>query len=682
MQHLDQFISRLLDGLASRFGVTVLATIFALISASSILYVARSTDLLGEARKIIDGPSIRNGAITVSDLYRVTSIANRAAAEGALNDDLRSEFEVALDILYVRADTLQGIMEQNDVPEEGLRALSSLWNVIDLADAALGAGVDDTADFARDLDEAAADAHAHLIRYLEDKHNDQAAAFAGTAGSLGEMARRHSTFIALNLLVAVTALCLLRREVIARRLRSAAEGRVAHLAYHDSLTGLHNRAWFTDRLEELFDRSEGLRQIGQGRRWSLVYLDLDDFKQINDLHGHQAGDAVLCRVSEGVRRIAEEHGGCAARLAGDEFALLLPLSHHRALERFAAKLIPQATVPIEHSGSRILPRLSIGIASAAKLAETEVVSSASLSRAADFALYCAKEEPGRGKMRQFDDDMALRLSQRRARLDALEQAILNENLEVWLQPKIVLATGAHVGFEALVRWRHEGDLIMPMEFITLAEESGLIIEIDRFMLRAATRAVAEWNARHGKDVSVSINLSGRHISSPDLESHVAAAIEASGLRPEQLTLELTESVEVRDWSAVSKKLNRLRELGCRLSLDDFGTGYSSLGYLRQMPTDELKLDKSFVTDLETSAVAREIVASVVDIARTLDLGVVIEGIETLAQAQIAEELGCAVGQGYFFGRPAPAGRCLPPGIPDDQITNPSTKSLPRLCRQN
>ena len=284
-------------------------------------------------------------------------------------------------------------------------------------------------------------------------------------------------------------------------------------------------------------------------------------------------------------------------------------------------------------------------------------------------------------MRQFDDEMARRMSQRRARLDALEQAILNENLEVWLQPKIVLSTGAHVGFEALVRWRHDGDLIMPMEFISLAEESGLIIEIDRFMLRAATRAVAEWNARHGKDVSVSINLSGRHISSPDLEAHVASAIAMSGLRPDQVTLELTESVEVRDWGAVSKKLDRLRALGCRLSLDDFGTGYSSLGYLRQMPADELKLDKSFVTDLETSAAAREIVASVVDIARTLDLGVVVEGIENLAQARIAEDLGCTVAQGYLFGRPAPAARCAPPGIPSDQLLELSPSHRPALQRQ-
>lgn len=681
-RHGDRMISRLLDGLASRFGVTILASFFAVISATSLLYVARSTALLDHAQRIIDGPSIRNGAISVSDLYRVTSIANRAAAQGSLDGELLREFEIALDILFVRTDTLQGIMLQNAIPEDGQRALSWLWEVIELADAGLADGIDDPVVFARRLDDKATEAHSHLIRYLEGKHVDQAEAFAGTAGSLADMARRHSTFIALNLVVAITALILLRREVIARRLRSAAEGRVAYLAYHDSLTGLHNRAWFTDRIGELFDQSEGHRHASRGRRWSLLFLDLDDFKQINDLHGHQAGDNVLCRVATIIRRISEEHVGWAARLAGDEFAILLPLSHHREIERFSEKLISQVTAPIDHSASRIMPRLSIGVVSAAKLAETETVTSTSLSRAADFALYCAKEETGHGKMCQFDDEMSRRMSQRRARLDALEQAILNENLEVWLQPKIVLSTGAHIGFEALVRWRHDGDLIMPMEFISLAEESGLIIEIDRFMLRAATQAVAEWNARHGKDVSVSINLSGRHISSPDLESHVAAAIGASGLRPDQITLELTESVEVRDWGAVSKKLERLRGLGCRLSLDDFGTGYSSLGYLRQMPADELKLDKSFVTDLETSAAAREIVASVVDIARTLDLGVVIEGIENIEQDRIAEDLGCTVAQGYFFGRPAPASRCDPPGLPSEHAFDAPTAQRPVLRRQS
>lgn len=678
MQHLDTVISRLLDGLASRIGVTALASFFVLLSVTSIFYVGRTTALLEEAQRIIDGPSIRNGAISISDLYRVTSIANRAAAEGGFDPASRREFEVALDILYVRSDTLQRIMSENVIPAEGRRAMARLWDVIALADEGLATEVIDAATFAIRLDEAAADAHAHLIRYLEDKHNDQAAAFAGTASSLGELARRHSIFVVLNLLVAVTALCLLRREVVARRMRGAAESRVAYLAYHDSLTGLHNRAWFSERLEELFDASEAGQR--RGDRWSLIYLDLDDFKQINDLHGHQAGDAVLCRVSDVVKRISSEHGGHAARLAGDEFALLVPLSHRRALDRFCAKLISEATAPVDHCGNRIAPRLSIGVATAVKLAETEAVDTTSLSRAADFALYAAKEALGQSSMRLFDDELALKLRQRRARLDALEQAIRDENLEVWLQPKFVLSTGAHIGFEALVRWRHEGDLIMPMEFITLAEESGLIIEIDRFMLRSATRAVAEWNARHGKDVSVSVNLSGRHVASPDLENQVADAIAASGLRPDQVTLELTESVEVRDWASVSAKLDRLRALGCRLSLDDFGTGYSSLGYLRQMPADELKLDKSFTTDLEISAAAREIVSSVVDIARTLELCVVIEGIETAEQARIAEDLGCAIGQGYHFGRPAPAEKCVPPGIPADMIIPEGGTPLPTLRR--
>lgn len=677
MQRLDASISRLLDGLASKLGVTLLASFFVFLSATSIVYVARSNNLLADAQEIVDGPSIRNGAVTVSDLYRVTSVVNGAAVAGGFDDESREEFEVALDILFVRTETLDRIMRNNDIPAEGHRAIALLWEFIAAADAGLSDGVTDPRSFALRLEAIASEAHANLIRYLENKHVEQAAAFAGTAGSLGELARRHKVFVALNLAVALTALCLLRREVIARRLRGAAEKRVSYLAFHDSLTGLHNRAWFTDRLEDLFDGLDASGTNARARRWSLLYVDLDGFKQINDVHGHQAGDAVLCHVSEVIRRFSDEHGGCAARLAGDEFALLLPLSQHRALERFAGRLLPDATAAIDHSGSRILPRMSIGAAAAATLAKSEPVSSASLSRAADFALYAAKEESGHGKLRIFDDEMARRLSQRRARLDALEEAVLNDALEVWLQPKIALATGAHVGFEALVRWRHKGDLIMPFEFIALAEQSGLIIEIDRFMLRAATRAVAEWNARHKADVTVSVNLSGRHISSPDLESHVSAAISASGLRPDQLTLELTESVEVRDWDSVAAKLDSLRALGCKLSLDDFGTGYSSLGYLRQMPADELKLDKSFVTDLETSPEAREIVSSVVDIARTLDLAVVIEGIETLSQARIAEDLGCMVGQGYFFGRPAPAESCSPPVLPSDWFTS-SHALRPRL----
>jgi EAL domain-containing protein (putative c-di-GMP-specific phosphodiesterase class I) len=281
-----------------------------------------------------------------------------------------------------------------------------------------------------------------------------------------------------------------------------------------------------------------------------------------------------------------------------------------------------------------------------------------MTRAADFALYAAKAAPGRGNQRLFDAALAAEIAERGARLTALERAVAEGALEVWLQPKVRLATGATTGFEALVRWRRGGEVVPPAEFVSLAEESGLIVDIDLFVLQAATRRVAERNRAQGARLGLSVNLSTQHMASRRIVDEVARALDASGLPPDLLTLELTESMAVRDWVHVLETVDRLKALGCRISLDDFGTGYSSLGYLRRLPADELKLDKSFVAELDRSDQARWIVDGVVDIARSLRMRVVIEGIETPAQAEIAADLGCEIGQGFLFGRPRPAEEAL------------------------
>ena len=655
---LDGAIKRILDLLASRLvlGILVAGVIGqALIGMS---YVGRATSLLEEAQAIIEGPSIRNGAISASDLYRVTSISNEAAAQGGFDEDRLARFGVAVDILYVRTDTLRTELLPEQISDDGIEAIDLLFDVVEQSDLALQGEVEDIQTFAAELSRIAAEAHSRLIRYLEDQHTEQTRAFSSTLWAVNGVSKQHRAFVIVNLFVSMTALALLRREVVARRARAAAEVKLAHLAFHDSLTDLKNRAWFNEQLDRRFDNgvdpskddAAGSAQRDPSR-WSLIYADLDEFKQINDIHGHQVGDLVLAHVANSMNINAFARGGYAARLAGDEFAMLVPLSDPDELRRLGHRLVQDVASPINRGSVRIEPRISIGIASAKQLSKVERVTPMSLSRAADYALYEAKSLHGVMPVQLFDAALAKKMQHRRTQLAALDEAIKQGDLEVWLQPKVALSTGQHNSFEALVRWRHSGELIMPGEFISLAEESGAIVAVDRFMLYAATAEVARWNALHGQDVSVSVNLSELFLASPQMEDCVSDAMSSAGLRPELLILELTESVEVRDWPMVSARLNRLRDLGCRVSLDDFGTGYSSLGYLRQMPADELKLDKSFITDVETSDIAREIISAVVAIAQSLELDVVAEGIETLSQAQIVQDLGCTTGQGYYFGRP-------------------------------
>ena len=660
-RRFDGVIERILDALASRLVLFILVGVVIAQASIGVEYVRRAMSLLEEAETIISGPSIRHGAISAADLYRVTSISNEAAGQGGFDAERLERFGVAVDILYVRAETLRGVYAGDDAPPDAAAAIALLYDVIAIADRALTGDLADIRAFAAELSDVSAIAQSKLNQFFEDQHTAQSDAFDETFLALGGVAGRHSTFVLINVVVGLTALSLLRREVVARRARAAAEVKLAHLAYHDSLTDLKNRAYFNEQLEARFGTQANLPRAGppgdrrrDWRDWTLIYVDLDDFKQINDVHGHQAGDQVLRHVARALGLIGFARAGVAARLAGDEFALLVPVSDVAELERLGRRIVYDAGQPVIHGNARIEPGLSVGMVAARHLAKSERVTPLSLSRAADFALYEAKRRLDPDPVQIFDDSLSTRMMYRRDQLEALGRAIDQGDLEVWLQPKVALATGRHTSFEALVRWRHNGNIVMPGEFISLAEESGAIVAVDRFMLYAATAEVAAWNLRHDEDVSVSVNLSELFLASPQMEDCVADAIARSGLRPDQLILELTESVEVRDWATVSARLNRLRASGCRVSLDDFGTGYSSLGYLRQMPADELKLDKSFIVDLETAPLAQEIIAAVVNIAQTLRLDVVAEGIETPNQAQIVQNLGCTIGQGYFFGRPKPA----------------------------
>jgi diguanylate cyclase (GGDEF)-like protein len=419
-------------------------------------------------------------------------------------------------------------------------------------------------------------------------------------------------------------------------------------AFRDALTGLANRRLFIERLTHVLDRLRGR----SARRAAILFLDLDHFKNVNDRFGHGAGDDVLRAIGERLRE-AIRPGDTAARLGGDEFAVLLEevdgedeamVVAHRLLESLAEPMKIG-----DHS-----PRLaaSIGFALSGVAGDT----AEDLVRNADIAMYAAKAA-GRGRIEPFVTELLERAAAR-SELDAhLRGAIERDELRVAYQPIVELESGADrvVALEALVRWDPPGlPRQMPADFIGVAEESGEIMAIGRWVLREACRQAAEWQrntAHRDKPLALSINLSGRQLQVSEVVDDVATALRESGLQPDSLVLEMTESVLMDDDENVLAILRQLKALGARLAIDDFGTGYSSLSYLHRFPVDMLKIDRSFVERLSHASDNAELARTIVRLGQSLQLVTVAEGVEDSAQFLALRRMGCDVGQGYYFGKP-------------------------------
>src|SRR3954467_166448 len=425
--------------------------------------------------------------------------------------------------------------------------------------------------------------------------------------------------------------------------RKELENRLRYQAYHDTLTGLPNRARFMERLAE----ADQVRQE-TGTPSAVLFLDVDNLKACNDSLGHEGGDILIKMLSE--RMISSTRDtDTVARLSGDEFAILLigPGSAHQA-ERVALRIIDSLRAPVRIGEHLIRTGLSIGLATSDACAASDI----DMLRAADLAMYRAKSG-GKGRLEVFQPSHHTALLQRDAVRAELSGALDGEQLELHYQPIVDIATQQIVGFEALLRWRHPyRGLVSPLEFIPLAEETGLIVPIGRWVLQEATRQAAEWQNRSplGR-LRMSVNGSVRQFQSPDLVRDVADALHRSGLEPSLLTLEITESLFAQDTEETSRKIAQLKDLGARLALDDFGTGYSSLSYLRRFPIDTLKIDKSFIDGVATSPEGHAVVAAITQLGQALRLEVVAEGLESGDQVEAMRILDCPPGQGYHFSRP-------------------------------
>jgi diguanylate cyclase (GGDEF)-like protein/PAS domain S-box-containing protein len=443
----------------------------------------------------------------------------------------------------------------------------------------------------------------------------------------------------------VRGLVLTVRDVTDRR---RLEEDLSHQAFHDGLTGLANRVLFRNRLEHAFAVAER-----DGAALGVLFVDLDDFKEVNDTLGHAVGDELLVTVG---RRIAEiiGAGSTAARMGGDEFAILIEQSQDEAAaERIAALIVAALAVPVEVSDGLGGTHIVSGASSVGVASSRDAQSATELLRHADLALYQAKgSEKGTWQRyrSELHEDMVQRLETRVALLEAID----TEQFRLQYQPIVDLRTGRIEGVEALVRWQHPTrGLLGPYHFIELAEENGAIVAIGSWVLREALAQFSRWRA--GDPATslryVSVNVSARQFRTPGFVDQVRAALADAGAEPAWLLLEITESLVLRDADQVWADLRILRDLGVRIAIDDFGTGYSSLSYLREMPVDVLKIDKSFIDDVLHSDKQRALVEAIVTLAHNFDLKVVAEGIEDAGQRAALTRMGCPYGQGYLFAKP-------------------------------
>jgi diguanylate cyclase (GGDEF)-like protein len=423
----------------------------------------------------------------------------------------------------------------------------------------------------------------------------------------------------------------------------ALEEELKRQAFYDSLTGLANRALIRDRAGQALRRS-----ARTGASTALIIFDVDDFKDVNDHHGHLVGDGLLTELGRRFSSVLRATDSLA-RLGGDEFAVLVEeLDDPDMAARVAERLLASLEEPLTIAGTDRLVTVSLGV-----VVDVGDRTVEDLFRDADLAMYEAKRA-GKATYRLFAPDMHTRLVRTlRMRAD-LEGALKRGQLEIFYQPQIDLGTRAITGVEALLRWRHpEWGLVSPLEFIPIAEASAAIVEIGSWVLHEATRQAVEWQERLGTGLVVSVNVSPRQLGE-ELVTEVEQALAASGLDPNNLVLELTERVFLERDKEVLAVLDRLTATGARLSIDDFGTGYSSLGYLKDLPISELKIDRGFVAHVADDIEDRALAHAIIRVAEALKLGVVAEGIEREEQASALSALGCSSAQGFLFARPMPA----------------------------
>ncbi|WP_291135919.1 EAL domain-containing protein [Erythrobacter sp.] len=430
----------------------------------------------------------------------------------------------------------------------------------------------------------------------------------------------------------------LRDSIASAETSSQLADKMQVLARTDVVTGLANRAGLNHAMVET------MMGLEEDARLALIWIDLDRFKEVNDLLGHPVGDRVLIEVARRLRDVSPA-GATVARFGGDEFVVFTTVEDRKATERLASEIHAEIMRPVRIDGDRLEVRASLGVA----LLPEDGADADTLMQSADLALYHAKVG-GRSQTRFFDRSMTRDLIRRREIEDELRAAIQREELSIFFQPIVDLETGRIRTFEALVRWFHpEKGELKPDEFIPVAEETGVIVTLGNWITAQAARTAATWP----EDVNLAVNLSPLQIRAPGAALGIRNALREAGLDPRRLELEVTESLFIEDNHATAAFIEELSAIGVKFALDDFGTGYSSLGHINTFPLHKIKVDRSFVSGAHVGRKSDAIIRAVAEMGSTLDIEIVAEGLETVEQVQAVREAGCTLGQGFYFSRAVP-----------------------------
>jgi diguanylate cyclase (GGDEF)-like protein len=572
-------------------------------------------------------------AYPVGDMVLLVGLATLLLGQLLYSSRLALRFLAAGLVFYVAADLVYGYITLHSTYAGG-DPVDALWMVA-IAFLAVAGSAQRPVDGPEEIPFAAEHQRLSRIPYF---------AVAVGFGLLLVSQRHDSLFpdISLTATAVVLATLVSVRQFLAQRDLLTTQGQLSHQSLHDGLTDLPNRILALDRAQQMLARSRRLQTPV-----AALFIDLDGFKHVNDTFGHAAGDELLRTVAARLMTVVRE-GDTAARLGGDEFVVLLEGSTLDAgPELVAERLLEVLCQPYDLTdtlGRHVSVTASIGIALGIRDTADELL------RDADLALYGAKAA-GRNRYLLFESSMQT-TSQHRLTLEMdLAEALERKQLFLLYQPTFDLRTESVIGVEALIRWRHPTrGVILPDEFIPIAEDSGLIVLIGRWVLDEACRQASVW--RHaGHLIGMSVNVSARQLDDDELIEDVRNALQESGLEPESLTLEVTETTLMRDAEAAAKSLVLLKGLGVRIAIDDFGTGYSSLAYLRQFPADALKIDRSFIDGIATSKASAALIHTLVQLGKTLDIETLAEGIEDQAQLETLQREQCDHGQGFLFSRP-------------------------------
>ncbi|MEM9063351.1 MAG: bifunctional diguanylate cyclase/phosphodiesterase [Pseudomonadota bacterium] len=627
--------------------ISLIVAIFAVSLAGAFVVLSQYDGLRVEDGAITEVTRMRNGVVAIADVVRARDALFELKRDGQVDELALHGLADATDFLFVRADTLRkGI--GNNLDQSAERVVAALDDLVALLDEVLADPAAESADPAH-VSKIVGEATAALMNYYDQQKGRHIEAVSRKNTLLRQLVVTTMGLILLFAVITTVSAILWRAEYLGRVHRQEAEARANTLAYYDSLTGLPNRASFLD---------EGARILGEADTPALILMDLDDFKIINDSYGHQIGDLVLRALAGRVSSFFHEQGGFAARLGGDEFAAVLPEALGAdELQKFVDDLILKLADHVTADGLKISPRLSIGAVMPTMLTGPEAPTLQALIRAADYALYEAKSS-GRFRGRIYDAKMAANIAKRREMKLEMPRALHRGEFFIEYQPQFNLVSGRLHGFEALARWRRDGTVVPPGVFIEIAEEDDFIVQLDAWVLQRAMAEAVAWNRVSPQPVKVSTNLSARNFHSADLIGRIQDMLQTTKLPADLLTLEITESVLIEDWVQTLETLSHLSKLGIKIALDDFGTGFSSLSYLRRLNVNEVKIDRAFVVDIETSDRTRMMMDALVDIAQRLGMQLTIEGIETKPQAEILADLGGEVGQGFLFSWPVTATEAL------------------------